>query len=302
MSPEQISSPVPSTGATVRLFASVAALVMMTFGGWGCGDDDGDCQCPADDVINCGHRGTGTSRQGNPFPENTIPSFEQAVLEGADMVELDVQHSADGALVVIHDDTVNRTTDATGCVGDLSLDALGALDAARGTTLEGTGVTIPTLQEVFDALEVHVNVEIKIGDRAECPASSREALAEDVVAAIHADPKDRRLVVSSFDLDVLLEVQARDPSIHLGYITLVPTDAALAETHGFAALNVLGNLLDGDDVSGILDRGLEVNVWTINDGDLMESLFSWGVSMIITDAPDLFTTQREAFCATWCGR
>lgn len=283
---------------SLRFFSALLAAALPL---GGCGDDDGACDCPADQVINCGHRGTGTNGPGNEYPENTIPSFEQAVLEGADMVELDVQHSSDGALVVIHDDTVNRTTDATGCVGDYLLDALQALDAAVDTPLAGTGVTLPTLGEVLEAVDVGVNVEIKVNEASECPTSDLPALAEDVVAAIAADSKDRLVVVSSFDLDVLLEVQALDPSIPLGFLTLVASDGPVAEANGLAALNVLGGLLGQADVADLLASGLEVNVWTINDPALMDDFFEWGVSMIISDEPDVVAERREAYCMAYCG-
>ncbi|MDY0001110.1 MAG: glycerophosphodiester phosphodiesterase family protein [Polyangia bacterium] len=278
------------------------ALILAALPAWSCGDDDGGpCQCPADQVINCGHRGTGQNSQANDFPENTLPSFERAVLEGADMVELDVQHSSDGALVVIHDDEVDRTTDSTGCVGDYTIAELQEMDAGHGTPLAGSGVFLPTLEEVFDAVDAAVNVEIKVSDTAGCPPSDRAALAEDVVTAIASDTKDRLIVVSSFDLDVLLEVQDLEPSIPLGYLSLVASDAQVAAASGMAALNVLGGLLGEDDIADILALGLDANVWTINDPGMMDSFLSWGVDMIITDEPELLEERRESFCNLYCG-
>ncbi len=282
-------------------FLAFLLLVPLSLVGTACGDDDGACSCPADPVINCGHRGTGSNDADNPFPENTLPSFEQAELEGADMVELDVQRSADGALVVMHDDTVDRTTDGTGCVQDLTLTELQGLDAAVGTSLEGTGVTVPTLQEVLDAVTVDVNVEIKINDTAACPASDRAALASDLAATLGADTGDRRVVVSSFDLDVLLELQALDPGRSVGYLSLLPSDASVAADEGLDALNVLGGLLNEQDVALIRDAGLDVNVWTVNDPADMERLFGYGVNMIITDEPDQLAATRQTYCEAYCG-
>ncbi|HMR09838.1 MAG TPA: glycerophosphodiester phosphodiesterase family protein, partial [Polyangiaceae bacterium] len=132
----------------------------------GVGGGDGGCACAADKVVNSGHRGTGTNSSLNPFPENTIESIKQAFAEGAEMSELDVVHSKDGVLVVIHDDTVNRTTNGTGCVGDLTVAELQGLDAAVGTSLAGTGVKIPTLTELLAAVDGGLNIEIKLQDNA----------------------------------------------------------------------------------------------------------------------------------------
>jgi glycerophosphoryl diester phosphodiesterase len=217
------------------------------------------------------------------------------------MIELDVQHSADGALVVLHDDTVDRTTDGTGCVGDLELAALQALDAAAGTSLAGTGVTLPTLAEALGAITVDVNVEIKLPGSASCPAADRERLAADVVAAVAADAGARRILVSSFDLDVLKAVQQRDPALYLGYLTLLIDDAAVAAAEGFAAVHLIGGLYAIDDLAALGDLGIDVNVWTVDEAALMRDLFGAGVSVIITDEPDLLEATRAAYCTELCG-
>ncbi len=255
-----------------------------------------DCVCHAETVIGCGHRGTGLSIADAPFPENTIPALEQAVVEGADMVEIDVIHSADGVLVVIHDDTVDRTTDGSGCVGDLTLEELQALDAGAGTALAGQGVTIPTLTEALASVDVAFNIELKINEVPQCPDSAKAAMAADVVAAIHGDPTDRAIVVSSFDADALSEIEQLDGTIDTGLLTLAPGDSQLAEDRGFDALNLLAVLVDEADVAEIHGRGLALNVWTENNGERMKLLIDLGVDMIITDDPDVFASVRAELC------
>ena len=282
-----------------RFVLPLSALFLL--GVSACGDDDGDtCTCPGTAVINCGHRGTGVSRADNPFPENTIPSFQQAVTEGAQMVELDVHHSADGDLVVIHDDTVNRTTDGTGCVGDRTTAELQGLDAAIDTSLAGSGVTIPTLAEVLAAVDVPVNIEIKVTDTNSCPAADLDQLAADVTAAIQGDTKDRAVVVSSFEFEVLTKIKALDPGIYLGYLTLLTSDADDASTEGFSALNLFGATYGVEAIQGITSLGLDANVWTINDAALMELFLGAGVNMIITDEPDLLEQTRASYCDAYC--
>ncbi len=252
--------------------------------------------CPADTVVNTGHRGTGVNSASNPFPENTLASFAQAAAEGASMIELDVSRSADGALMVLHDASVDRTTDGTGCVGDLTLAELQLLDAAAGTSLAGTGVTISTLDEVLAATALDVNIEIKF-HTGDCSPTDRDLIAQDVVAAIAADTTGRRFVVSSFDADVLTAVQALDPTIYLGLLTLSADDAALAETRGFAALNVFSLTAREAEVEAIHARGLDVAVWTENSAAVIDDHLTAGVEMVITDDPDVMETARAAWCA-----
>ena len=259
----------------------------------------GDCPEPHAPLV-CGHRGTGVTSPDNPFPENTLPSFQQAVTEGAAMVELDVMHSADGALVVIHDDTVDRTTDGSGCVGDMTLEQLAALDAGAGSSLAGTGVAIPTLADVLEAVEAAVNVEIKLPDSAACPEPDRALLAADVVDLIHARP-DRTVVVSSFDAEVLTAVHALDPEVYVGFLGLDPaadTETALAA--GFDAINPFFLGVTPEVVAAAHDAGLEVNPWTVDDVTFLGLMVDAGVDSIITDEPDLLVALLEERASAPC--
>jgi glycerophosphoryl diester phosphodiesterase len=246
--------------------------------------------CPT----NCGHRGTGKSSANAPFPENTIPSFQQAVAEGAETVELDVIHSADGVLVAIHDDTVDRTTDGSGCVGDMTVAELQALDAGFGTAMEGQGVVIPTLAEVLAAVQVPLNVELKIDDGGGCPASDKPRMAADLVSEVTAAGAGDRVVASSFDEDVLVELKALDPTFYAGFLTFAAADAQTAADRGFDALNLRTNPVDEAAVTAVHDLGLELNVWTVNDPARMEELVALGVDSIITDEPDLYAAVQAS--------
>ncbi|MBW2455758.1 MAG: hypothetical protein JRI68_14670 [Deltaproteobacteria bacterium] len=283
------------TSPTTELVRALCAGAVVATVGWS-SPALADCICPAESVIGCGHRGTGQSGPGDPFPENTLPSIQQAANEGADMVEIDVVHSADGVLVVIHDDRVDRTTDGSGCVGHLTLAELQALDAAEGTALAGQGVTIPTLAEVLAAVDVAINVELKMNGVPSCPDADKPAMAADVVSAIQGDSADRDIVVSSFDADVLTEVEQLDPTIHTGLITLNPSDAQLAQERGFDALNPRAGAGDETVVQDVHGLGLALNVWTENDPERMKALIGFGVDMIITDEPDVFATVRVETC------
>ena len=214
------------------------------------------------------------------------------------MVELDVLHTSDGELVVIHDDKVDRTTDGTGCVGSMTFAELRALDAGFGTGVAGTGLVVPTLAEVLDAVTIDVNIEIKIRDEASCPESDLAELAADVVAAIQGDSADRTMVVSSFEADVLTAIADLDPSIYLGFLSLDPADATIAAERGFDALNVLSLAVrEPAAIAAIVEMGLDVNVWTENDPFAMEDRIAAGVHMVITDEPDVMGQVVADVCA-----
>jgi glycerophosphoryl diester phosphodiesterase len=290
-------------GGGQRQAALVAALVLAA-AATGCGDDttngEDGCSCPAASVINSGHRGTGTNSTGNPFPENTIESIEQAFAEGAEMSELDVLHSAEGVLVLMHDDTVDRTTDGTGCVGELTVSELQALDAAAGTSLEGTGVVIPTLAELLAAVDGDLNIELKQSENPSCPEADRPTLAADVVAAIHDDGKARRIVVSSFDAEILSVVKSLDDTIEAGLVTGSVADHAEATARGLDALSISTLVARADNIATIHEAGLDANVWTVNDETKMRELVDLGVDMVITDEPDLFAAIKSDLCANIC--
>ena len=252
--------------------------------------------CLAARVSNCGHRGAGSSGGGSAWPENTIESALAARDEGADFVEIDVMHSADGVLVLMHDDTVDRTTDGAGCVGALTVAELQDLDAAAGTELEGAGVVVPTLDEFLAAVPGGVNIELKRGSEPPCPAGDRDAVASDVLALIERHAGDRQLVLSSFDPVILARVRDLDDAAYLG---LLASDAAFldtAELAGFDALNLNHEAVDGAVVADVHARGLEVNAWTVNDAEVLWEMLELGVDQVITDDPALLAGQQRAWC------
>lgn len=145
------------------------------------------------------HRGGRTYQ-----PENTMAAFAQAVDDGVDWLEFDVQMSRDGALVVIHDETVDRTTNGTGAVGDLTLSELMALDA-------GGGQRIPTFSEVIDFAEQE---GMRILPEAKSPRlypGLEAAMIDEIVAAGYRD----RTVVQSFDAKALDTLHRLDPDLRL---------------------------------------------------------------------------------------
>ena len=248
------------------------------------------CSCPGEDTEVIGHRGTGGDRAGNAFPENTIASFLEAANEGATMVELDVQLTRDGALVAMHDDTVDRTTDGSGCVADLDLTAVERLSAG--------GEAVPTLIDVFEAVDLALNLEIKVSDEDGCPATDRATLAMELARVVALYP-GRRVVVSSFDLDQLLALRAVDDTIRLALLFQRPEGFATARSEGMDA-HPLFLAANAEEVRLHQEAGLAVRPYTVNDRSNMRRMLEFGVDGIVTDTPDELVRVKADFCETYC--
>jgi glycerophosphoryl diester phosphodiesterase len=233
------------------------------------------------------------------WPENTLHAFERAVELGVDVVELDVRSTADGALAVIHDGAVERTTDGRGRVEALTLAELQRLDAGHrfsadgGQTFpwRGRGLRVPTLSEVFERLPgARFIVEMKD----ESPVTVK-SLCE----VIKARGMGERVVVGSFRQWMLDEFRRACPNVATSASTLEASKflalyrAGLAASYSppMQALQVPENaggmaVLTRGFVEAAHGRNLEVHAWTINDPADMRRLLDEGVDGIMTDYPD----------------
>ena len=240
------------------------------------------------------HRGASTQA-----PENTMEAFRLGVEAGADAIELDVHLTADGQLAVIHDESLDRTTDRTGTVAELTMDEIREADAGArfarpddaGFPFAGGGLKVPALPEVLAWLPEGIGLVIEIKAR---------AAADAVVAAVHghAVASDGRLAVISFDEVAIERVRELDPEIRTGYL-LVPTQPiepalAWATEHGHAGVHPWDGDLGLDPMPTlILARayGREVGSYVVNDPDRMKHLAACGLWGFVTDVPDV---AREA--------
>lgn len=234
------------------------------------------------------------------WPDNTLFAFENAIDLGVDVLEMDLHITSDDVLVIIHDETVDRTTDGSGEVEQMTLAEIKALDAAyRWTRDEGTtyphreqGISIPTLEEVFQAFPgQRMTIEIKKTER---------SMAAPFCAMIRKYNMQERVLVASFHDERMAEFRAECPE--------VATSSARQETTIFVLLTKawLGGLFSPEfhslqvpkESSGITvmtpgfvqaahARNLKVEPWTINDPEQMKLYIEWGVDGMITDRPDL---------------
>ena len=225
-------------------------------------------------------------------PENTLVAFEVGLATGADGIELDVRLSRDGVAVVMHDPTLDRTTDASGAVDARTAGELAGLDAGcrfeRGGAFpfRGQGIGVPSLREVLQRYrETPLIVELK---------SSAPRLAGAVVDDIRTAGAMGRVTVGSFQKGALDAVRALEPSIRTGADTDDvrsgldglrgrPVFDAFQVPEVFAGLRVV----TPEFIARAHDAGVTVVVWTVNHEDDMRRLLDWGVDGLITDWPDI---------------
>jgi glycerophosphoryl diester phosphodiesterase len=234
-----------------------------------------------DRPLNFAHRGAS-----HEAPANTLAAFQLAVELGAEGTELDVHLSKDGEVVVIHDFTVEATTDGFGSVRDLTLAELKELDAGSWFGPTFAGQRIPTLHEVIDACGRHLllNIEIKT-----------KVLRDDSLARAVADIiRDRqirdRVLVSSFNPMVIWQVRQLNPGVPIGLLYAPDQPFYLRRPwlrHLVRpeALNPHHSIVDAEYVRWAKDHQYRISVWTVDEPEEMQQLIELGVDIIITNRP-----------------
>ena len=223
-------------------------------------------------MLKIGHRGAKGYE-----PENTFVSFQKALDMEVDGIELDVHLSADGEIIVIHDETIDRTTNGKGFVNALSLCELNAfrIDSKH---------QIPTLQEVFDLVnqDCFINIELKSYEATDKVVS----LIEKYVAK--KGWKYDRFLVSSFDWNALQQVAFLNDKIPLGVLTETDLDLALAFAKFIQAKSIHPHfhLLTKENTAQMQEKGLQIFPWTINEYKDIQKIKTFNVNGIITDFPD----------------
>jgi len=232
-------------------------------------------------------------------PENTLVAFRKALEAGADVLELDVHATEDGQVVVIHDETVDRTTDGTGLVKDFTLEELKRLDAGYRFTPDGgatypyrgQGIAIPTLEEVLAAFpQARINVEIKQLDP---PIEDR------LWALIEGMGAEDRVLVISFDDEAIARFRKLAPGVATGaaegeirefvtYLTLRMAPFYAPKADAFQVPEWYGehHIVTRAFVDAAHSKNVKVHVWTVNEKEDMRRLLELGVDGIITDYPD----------------
>ena len=243
------------------------------------------------------------------WPGDTMYAFKQAVNSGVDVLEMDAHITKDGRIVLMHDEEVDRTTDGTGLIEDMTLDEIQQLDAAYGWSndegvsfpFRGQGIHVPTLDELFEAFpQMRYVIEIKL---------TRNPIDKPLCDLIRQHNMQDKVLVASFHDEAMQSFRAACPE--------VATSASRGEVTAFVLLGkvFLSGLIvpdyeaiqppyDPEDSMNIPimtkrfireahAKNIAVEPWTVNDPELMRQYIEWGVDGIITDRPDLMLEVLE---------
>ena len=219
-------------------------------------------------------------------PENTLPSFSLAAKMGAHGIELDVQLSRDGELVVIHDETVDRTSNGSGWVFQKTLSELKSLDFSAGFPEQGP-VPVPTLAEVFDLIKptgLRINIELK-NSRIDYPGLEQRCID----LADRAGMLDR-VIFSSFNHNSMQKIKQINPDLKCGllYDAVLVKPWEYAKAIGADAIHPLfcELFINKDECAAAHEAGLAVNTWTVNEEEFLRMTIAAGADIIITNYPD----------------
>jgi len=237
------------------------------------------------------------------WPGDTMYAFEHAVALGVDVLEMDAHITKDGEIVLMHDERVDRTTDGSGLIEDMTLDDLQKLDAAFGWSpdggqtfpFRGQGIKVPTLEELFKAFpDMRYVIEIKL---------TKTPIAQPFCDLIHQDDMQDKVIVASFHDGAMQMFRDACPDVATSASRGEVTKFVLLEkvflsglvSPGYEALQVpydpsesLGiNVLTNRFVRDAHAKNLKVEPWTVNDQALMQKYVEMGVDGLMTDRPDL---------------
>lgn len=226
-----------------------------------------------------GHRGAR-----GEAPENTLAGFRCAIEAGVPRVELDLRLSRDGALVVIHDEDLGRTTGVPGLVTTLSAAELARLDASHCFPGWPDPQPIPTITRVLEEFPQMEHLQLEVKPAA---ASEHPALVERLVTLFQRFGLHQRAVVTSFDQDLLAALRSAAPQIAIGLISDRSNPDPLQAAHALGAglLILHWKLCSKERLEAAHALGMQVSAWTVNDEQQVRELHCRGIDSIVTDFP-----------------
>lgn len=248
-----------------------------------------------------GHRGAAGAA-----PENTLAALRRAKALGCRWVEFDVRLAADGEIVLLHDDRVERTTDGRGKARSLPYAAIRALDAGSWFSAAFAGERVPSLDDAITVLlelGLGANIELKAGHR---DAAATGAAAADLIAR-RWPPGLPAPLISSFVPEALAAARERAPAIARGLLVRAPAGSwrSLATTLGCRTIGADHRLLRPASVAEIRKAGYSALAYTVNDPARARELFDWGVASVFSDVPHVILAglpdgqaPQEAVAAT----
>ncbi|MER2116321.1 MAG: glycerophosphodiester phosphodiesterase family protein [Solibacillus isronensis] len=235
-------------------------------------------------VSNVAHRGATAYS-----PENTIAAFNLAVDMKADYIEIDVQRSKDGELVLIHDTTVDRTTDGTGKVGDLTFEELRSLDAGSWKGEQFAGEPIPTFEEILDLYRGKVGILIELKAPELYPGIEEQVTAALIERNLDK-PQNEKIIIQSFNFESIKKMDQLLPKVPIGVLTSNRADTTLEALKEFSTyadwFNPSYGVVTEELVNQVHSLGMQIGSWTVRSQEAADFLFEMGVDAIISDYPD----------------
>jgi len=215
-------------------------------------------------------------------PENTLAAFRICLEYEPEWIELDVHCTADGEIVVMHDSTVDRTTDGSGAISALTLAEIKQLDAGSWKGEKFAGERVPTLQEVVELVgkKARLDVEIKSG-------TDTNYVAQRVIEILEAADVLSQSMISSFDVAAIKAAQALSRKPALALITSRAEDLGIARDEGCGWLNLHHTQATADVIQQARAAGISVCVWTINELKRWEEFKAKGAAIFCTDMAHL---------------
>lgn len=219
-------------------------------------------------------------------PENTLPSFSQAIQKGADGVELDVKLTADGHVIVIHDPTVDRTTNGSGKVASFALNEIRKLDAGKWFDEKFSDTKVPLLEEVFEAVGRDKLINIELTNY----STPRDGLTQKVCELIKRHNNQAQIIFSSFFASNLNITAQTLPEVPRGLLAMPGLLGLWARSFGFMfgdyqALHPHISSVSREQVQRAHRIQRRVHVWTANTPEEVIRLTEWGVDGIFSDDP-----------------
>ncbi|MCQ2470825.1 MAG: glycerophosphodiester phosphodiesterase [Clostridia bacterium] len=231
---------------------------------------------------NIAHRGFS-----GKYPENTMLAFQKAIEVGADGIELDVHFTKDKELVIIHDETIDRTTDGTGEVESFIYEELSKFNAYGRFEGQFDFQKIPTLREYFELVKpvegFITNIELKTG------INEYPGIEEAVLKLIDEFSLRDRIIISSFNHFSVMRFKAIAPDVKCGFLeeSRIIDFGAYAKKYNVEFVHPLYKCLTKDVFEEIYSNGIGINTWTVNDEDSVRFLAQNNVDAVIGNFPDM---------------
>ena len=240
-------------------------------------------------VKNFAHRGFS-----GKYPENTMLAFEKAVEAGADGIELDVQLTKDGEIVIIHDETIDRTTNGKGFVADYTYEELKKFDASYIFKGKFGFNKIPILREYFEFVKdknIVTNIELKTG------INEYFGIEQKVWNLIKEYNLEEKVIISSFNHYSVLRMKKIAPNLKYGFLseTWIIDAGKYTKSYDVECYHPHFAMVTDETAKEIKSHGIEINTWTVNDEEVMKDLISKGVDILIGNYPDLTKKVIEEY-------